>query len=263
MNLPPMITKATMLLSKNSPAVLTSLGVVGVLTTAVLAVKATPRALTLIDEYVELEAERRELDVSEIKVEPIDIVKLCWREYIPAVSMGALSIACIIGSHGIHTQRNAALISAYSLAEKSLTDYRTATEELVTTDKAGKIQALADQKSADASNSFDGQLLITNEGEQLCYDTYSGRYFKSDIETVRKAMNDVNEIINNNSYASLNEFGERIGLGPTTGGSEVGWTIGNTMDLTFSTILSPENKPAIAIGYRRLPKPKYDRLGEF
>lgn len=252
-------------LVKNSPAVLTVAGAVGVVTTSVLAVKATPKALMLIEEYRILEAEQEDIKPENVVVKPIDAIQLCWREYFPAVSIGVLTIGCIVGSHSIHVQRQAALLGAYTLAEKSLTDYKSAAKEILTDHQVDKVQNIADQKLVNADPlTLDRQVILTGSGDQLCYETWTGRYFKSDIETIRKAMNDINSEINAGSYASLNQFFDLIGLTGTTGGSEVGWTTDHKMELNFSTVLSPDNKPCLSIGYsNKMPVPRFDELSHW
>ena len=67
--------------SKHSPEILTGIGIAGMITTTVLAVKATPKAIKLI------EAEKRVKHVDTLS--PIDTVKTAWKCYIPAAITGA------------------------------------------------------------------------------------------------------------------------------------------------------------------------------
>ena len=71
-------------ISKNSPQILMGVGITGMFTTVVLAVKATPKALELIEET------KAEQDVTELTV--VDTVKSTWKCYIPAVLTGSLSV---------------------------------------------------------------------------------------------------------------------------------------------------------------------------
>ena len=76
-------------LSKRSPEILMGIGITGMITTTVLAVKATPKALQLV------ESTKKELDVEQLT--PVETVKATWRCYVPAAISGAVSIACLIG----------------------------------------------------------------------------------------------------------------------------------------------------------------------
>ena len=96
-------------LSRHSPAILMGIGIAGMVTTTVVAVKATPKALRLIEE------KKQELDVESLT--PVETVKATWKCYIPAAVTGAVSIACLIGSNSVNTKRNAALATAYKLSE--------------------------------------------------------------------------------------------------------------------------------------------------
>ena len=94
--------------SKHSPELLTGAGIAAGVTTVVLAVKATPKALQLIEE------EKRNRKTDHLK--PVDMVKATWKCYIPAALTGTASVACIIGANSVNTRRHAALAAAYELS---------------------------------------------------------------------------------------------------------------------------------------------------
>ena len=83
-----------MSISKRSPEILIGIGIAGMVTTTVLAVKATPKALELIND------KKDELEVE--KLTPIETVKATWKCYVPAAVSGAVSIACLLGSHSVN-----------------------------------------------------------------------------------------------------------------------------------------------------------------
>lgn len=77
-------------MKKHSPEILTGIGIAGMITTTVMAVKATPKALILLEE------KKDELDTD--RLEPKDIVKTAWPCYIPAAVVGSISVFCLIGA---------------------------------------------------------------------------------------------------------------------------------------------------------------------
>ena len=93
-------------LSKHSPEILTGIGIAGMITTTVLAVKATPKALELIEDRKE------ELDMHPADdLSPVEVVKAAWKPYIPAAATGVASIVCLIGASSVNSKRSAALAS--------------------------------------------------------------------------------------------------------------------------------------------------------
>lgn len=88
--------------SKYGPEIAVGVGIAGMITTTVLAVKATPKALKLIDEAKKEKAEEEEA----VELKPTEIVKVAWKPYIPAMISGALSIGCIVGASTVHVKRN-------------------------------------------------------------------------------------------------------------------------------------------------------------
>ena len=103
-------------IKKHSPEILTGIGIAGMITTTVMAVRATPKALILIEE--------RKEEIGAEKLEAMDMVKTTWACYIPAAITGTLSVACLIGASSVNARRNAALATAYTLSESALKDYQ-------------------------------------------------------------------------------------------------------------------------------------------
>ena len=104
--------------SKYGPEIAVGVGIAGMITTTILAVKATPKALKLLDEA------KKEKEEEAVELKPIEVVKVAWKPYIPAMISGALSIGCIVGASTVHVKRNAALATAYQLAANTLSDYK-------------------------------------------------------------------------------------------------------------------------------------------
>ena len=75
---------------EHSPEILTGIGIAGMITTTVLAVKATPKALRLI------EAEKHDMHKDELTA--IETVKVAWKPYIPAAVTGVTAMGCLIGA---------------------------------------------------------------------------------------------------------------------------------------------------------------------
>ena len=94
-------------LRKHSPEILTGIGIAGMIATTVTAVRATPKALQLIDAR-EIKEEKR--------LSTAEVVKTTWKCYIPAAMTGTLSVACLIGASSVNAKRNAALATAYTLS---------------------------------------------------------------------------------------------------------------------------------------------------
>ena len=247
-------------LGKYSPQILTGIGVAGMITTVVLAVKATPKALELIED------KKEELDTDKLTV--IDTVKVAWKPYIPAMATGVLSTVCIIGGNAVGTRRTAALAAAYKISETALHEYKDAIVETVGEEKAKEVKEKVAQNKLDKNPVVEKQIIVTNKGTFLCYDSLSGRYFQSDIETIRKAQNDINDYLFSEDYASLNMFYDFLGLEHTRLGAELGWKIDSgTLQIEFDSTLASDKSQGIAPGtpclvldYNVAPKYEFDKM---
>lgn len=244
-------------LSSNSNHILTGLSVAGVIGTTVLAVKATPAAQgSLQDLYFEV----ADSDEPNRTISRVEIVKTAWKHYIPAAACGAATISCIVGANTISTRRQSALIAGYAVAERGFREYRDKVVETIGLKKDEEIRAAVAKDYVDA-NQPSHQILIKQNGSALCLDKESGQYFMSDMETIRKAENDINaEILNGDGYASVNDFYNRIGVGSTKYGEEYGFTIDHRLDLSFSSVLTENDVPAIVIEFIKSPVRDYYRF---
>jgi hypothetical protein len=241
---------------------LSGIAVAGVVGTVVLAVKATPKAMEAAEAAVAHKTENTpEVNgVFDTYFTRRDLVMATWRCYIPTAIAGTATIACIIGGNAIGLRQQAAVLGAYTLVDGAFREYKDKVHEIISAPKARNIDDEIAKDRLEKNPPVDKQVIITGLGEQLCYDSLTGRYFKSDIEAIRKAANEVNAKVLADMYAPQDEFYELLGLGPTTIGQELGWTIDVRLELVFTSNLSPSGEPCLAIGYEKLPVYNFDKL---
>lgn len=240
-----------MAVSKHSPEILTGLGIAGMITTTVLAVKATPKALELIEDRKE------ELDIYPTeKLPPVETVKAAWKCYVPAAVTGVTSVACLIGASSVNAKRNAALATAYNLAATSLSEFKEATREVVGEKKEQLIRNKVAEERVNKEPVNQSAIIVSGNGNTRCFDTITKRRFVSDIETIKKIVNDLNRrMINGEDYISLNEFYYELGLDGSSVGDELGWNVtSGLIELDFSAQLDTDGTPCIVIDYMVAPK---------
>ena len=240
-------------ISRHSPEILTGIGIAGMVTTTILAVKATPKAIKLI------EAEKQAKHVDALS--PVDTVKTVWKCYIPAAMTGMSSIACLIGSNAINAKRNAALTTVYTLSEMARNEYKEKVIETIGEKKERTIKEKVDAERIKKDPVSKKEVIITEKGTTLCYDHVFGRYFKSDIDIINRAMNKINREIVINMYASLNDFYAELGLSPVEMGYDLGWNIDDgTIEIEPSSQLADDGTPCLVIDYSVSPKYNYSRF---
>lgn len=240
-------------LTKNSPAILTGVAVAGVCGTVVLAVQATPRALSILEDAC---AVRK---VEELSTK--EVVELTWKLYLPATIMGAITIGCIVGLNTVHTRRTAALASLYSISESALKEYQAKVVEIVGENKARAVKDAVAKDKVEKNPPVNADILHTGRGTTLCLDSMSGRYFYSDIEAIRKVQNNINERLlqGGDDYAALNDVYYELGLAGTKMGEEVGWCISDgILEFDFSSQLTATGVPCLVLDYKVNPKYEFD-----
>ena len=239
-------------LGKHSPEILTGIGVTGMIGSTILAVKATPKALILLEEAA---CEKEDI------LTPIETVKVTWKLYLPAVITGIASISCIIGASAVNSKRNAALATAYTISEKALTTYRDKVIETIGEKKEKEIKEKIAQDEVNKKPASSSSIILTSKGNTLCMDYISGRYFRSDLDTIRKVVNELNREMTYQNYISLDEFYSRLGLESIKNSSRLGWNLDDGLiELEFSTCLTDEDEPCVVIDHVVAPKYDFDKM---
>lgn len=247
---------------KNAPELLLAAGLIGFVTTVVLAVEETPKAMQLLEEAKRKRAsEEPEKERSEVIREHVeDYAKIIYKCYIPAMICGVSAIICLICAHNANLRRNAALAAACSLSETALKEYRAKVAETVGEQKEQEIRD-AVNKDRLAANPVSTKEVYICGGETLCYDHWSGRYFKADPDKLRRAANEVSRRMLDEIYISMNDFYDEVGLSAVKIGDELGWNVNRTglVDIRLGAQLAEGDIPCIVLDYVNAPVHDYMR----
>lgn len=231
----------------NSPAILTGVGVIGTVVTAVLTHKATFKST--------LELTQRD-SVKKMKGEPpltrTEIIKHTWVNYLPPVASGTITILSIVGAHRVSTKRMAALAAGYTLLDGRFEEYKDKMREKLGLKK--EEDARTDIAYNRVHDNPPPATLIVSEGKSLFKDEPSGRYFESTMEEIKRAMNAINYKLLSDEWAALSDFYMEIGLEPTSLSEEYGWDISTQkMDVAFTAVIAPDQRPCICMDYNVHP----------
>lgn len=249
-NLAKLVSNTRQFANRHSPEILTGIGIAGMITTTVLAVRATPKALQLIEE------KKNDDWVDELS--PLEIVKTAWKPYVPAAVTGVASVACLIGASSVNAKRNAALATAYKLSETALSEYREKVIETIGEKKEKTVRDKVAEERVKKNPVSKSEVVVTNNGTTLCFDPISARYFKSSIDKIKRAENELNKqmLHDISGYVSLNDFYDELGLDHTSVGDDLGWNVDRLIDISFSSQLNDNGEPSVVLDY--LVAPKYD-----
>lgn len=208
-----------------SPAILTTLGILGVVGTAATAVKATPRALKLI--------KIRKEELKTDKLEPMELVRVSWKCYIPSALIGAGTVACIVGIGVIDRRNQAALTSAYAMLNESYKQYRQAAKKVYGDDADNKIHAEMAKDAMIHTSDWGYQVYnmdMDSDSEKLLfYDLTTRRYFTTTMAAVLNAEYHINRNLALRGECSLNEWMSFLGLDDVENGDEMGWNVSQSI----------------------------------
>ena len=239
-------------LKKHSPIILTSIGALGVVGTSVLAVKATPKALNLLEEVKKEKGG---------ELTTLETIKVAWKPYIPAAITGIASISCIIGASSVHAKRNAAIAAAYNLSQTARKEFHDKAMEMIGEKKEQAIKDKIAKEKVEKDPVTKSEVIVTGKGNTLCYDAFNSRYFYSDIDQIKRAINELNRIMLSQMYVSLNDFYDELNLKHSGNGDELGWKLDDGfIEVDFSSQLSDDGRPCLVIEYMVAPRYDYSKL---
>lgn len=260
-------------IGKHSPEILTGIGIAGMITTTVLAVRATPKALELIEDEkrrqnreIAKEAARDGQDCCPqiTKLKPVEVIKVAWKPYIPAAVTGVVSTGCLIGASSVNARRNAALAAAYNLSQTALTEYKDKVVEVIGEKKERTIRDKIAQEKVEKNPVSKSEVIITGRGDVLFLEPVSMRYFTSDLENIRRIVNDINERLTTGmeEYISLSDFYDEIGLSHTITSDDMGWNLGKDglLKIDYPATKTDDGKPCLMLDYHVMPRYDYHKL---
>lgn len=245
---------------KQSPIILAGAAVGGVITTGVLAAKASIRADILVKEA---EAEKQTVWGEDAQLTTTEKIQAGWKPYVPAIISGGLTIGAIVASTTISQKRQTALAGLYALSETALKEYQDKVEE-----KYGKkdAQAIRDEINSDRVQNTSippWDIDTLPNGEVLCFDKFTGRPFRSSVQKIQMAVSEIaKSIYGGGMCASLNEFYgllDNKDLPQCDVGEEVGWNLDSLPEVYFSSCLTSDMKPCLVVDWvnSHEPTPRY------
>lgn len=219
-------------LKHNSPEIASGLAGLSVLGTVYLAAKASFQAAKIIDEENDLKSN----------------AKLVWKLYIPTAIATTSTLALIIGANRLGSNKTIAAQTALAVTQRVYSDYR---DEVIKEFGSHKDKSIRDKVATERvkENPPGNNVIIAGSGGVLCCELFTGRYFTSDMETLRRAQNTINDRLLKHDYATLDDLYWIIKLPPTSNSSEIGWKSNKLMEMEFTSVLTDDGRPCLAFEY--------------
>lgn len=230
------VNKMRYCLKKSAPDLFLVAGVVAIIGGGIYAVKQTPKAIKIL--------ETMEEDSN------MDKVKVLAPLYIPSVLSTCAGITSIVCSRNMTNSKIAAMTTAYTVSETALKTYKRKVKEIVDEEKYEEIKSEVNKERLKRTPIGDREIYMANKGDVLMFDSSSGRYFKSNIDTIDKIVNLLNKRMMSEMRISLNEFYSEIGLPPIKIGMDIGWDIDRELiSVDTGASIAENGEPCIVIDY--------------
>lgn len=249
--------------AQHAPIILTVVAACGAVTSVVMAIKATPEAERRLEEKKKEIAVEHDMDVADVDLTLQEMAQAAGKCYIPTIAVLTVSVGCMFGAAHINNQRQLGWAALYSATKKASDAYERAVIEHVGEKENKVIREKVIHHELEDNPASRAQIIDTGRGSYLCYDSFSGRYFMSDIEDIRRKVNDLNQEMLSCMYIKLNEFYQEIGLPPIEAGNEVGWNTDELIEVSFTTMLSDDGhgkRPCLVLEYDAKPRHSFNKL---
>lgn len=245
--------KTSLKVKKHSPEILVVGGIIGAVTSAVMACKATTKLSGIIDEskeqieqihdYVDENGFSEKYTENDSKKDLAIVytqtgVKLA-KLYAPAIILGVLSITSILASNNILRKRNAALAAAYAVVDKGFKEYRSRVierfgekvdKELKYNIKAKEIDVTTVDENGNEKTEKQLVDVVDDPNEfspyARIYDDGNIGWSKDselNLMFLNKQQNYANDLLQKRGYLFLNEVYDMLGFPKTKAGQIVGW----------------------------------------
>lgn len=225
-----LLNRSKLFLKRNAPTILTCVGAVGVVATTISAVKATPKALELLDEAKEVKGE---------DLTTFETIRVAGPVYIPTIAIGVSTVACIFGANALNKRQQASLMSAYALLDNSFKEYKNKVIELYGEEADSRV------REEIAKDKYAGDGKLSENNKQLFYDEFSGRYFESTMEDVLRAEYNVNKFLSNHAGLYLNEYYDMLKIPRVDYGDYLGWSAAEVYDMCWESWINFDHTKAI------------------
>ena len=245
----------------HAPEYLTGIGIAGFITTTVLAVRATPKAVD------ELRKKKPKTVVEEIKI--------AGKYYVVAIVTGTLSTICLVSSCSVSKRRNAALAAALALSEDNLIEYKDKVKEMFGENKEEKVEeAIAEDHAQKVFKTINPNYIIrTGRADTFTLDLITGQVMLSDIDWIKSRFIDMNSYLQNHETMNVSEYAEILHLeDPQLIGQTLGWVYKHRPTSNgweydddariqlYDTYTGRDGIPMLVIGHRLPPSYGYDNI---
>ena len=178
--------------------------------------------------------------------------------YRKTIATSAGTIAAIGLAHKCDLDKIALYSGAYKIANDKLNALNDKVEEELGVRKKQKIKDSIREDYVRKNPPSENLIINTGKGVTLCLDKYSGRYFYSDAEAIRRAQAEALVKFREQGFLSLNDWYDLIGLDCIPLGDGYGWADNRDIfDLDFTSTLTDDNRPVLVVEFYTDPIPEY------
>ena len=223
-----MLSAVRLFAKSNSSSILTGFAITGVVTTGIFAGKASIKA----EKVLERMEESADLWDGGKEITRKEKLKAVAPIFMPAIISGFATIVCICATHSIDTQRQMALMSAYSLSEHAMKSM----EDAMSDKKLKQVKETIFENDVKKNPPREEQIHDTGKGKTKFRDGVSGGDFYADIEYVKSVFNKYNKMLNDGDIVYVNDLRWDLGLPQTEMGAVLGWDCGQ-LDETLTSVI--------------------------
>ena len=178
-------------------------------------------------------------------------VAVCWKEFIIPASLTAAGFIFLFSSVKDSKKQIATLAALYGMSETAFHEYKEQTKLIAGEKKEAEIRSAVDKKMVESHPARENLIIPSRAGgDTLCYDATGNRYFRSDINTIKSAINNLNYRLRDEMRIPVNDYYRELDIPTIPLGDDIGWDIENGMlEPAFNTELAENDEPVLVVSF--------------
>jgi hypothetical protein len=238
-------------INRHMPTILTALSVAGLAATAFMFHQAGVKSgKHLIDRNLRNTDVTGQYRYEDREYPAAERIQDNWPNYLIPTSIGIATVVCLVSTNVLNTKRQATLMAAYALGERTWSKYKDKVAELMGEEAESTVRS---EVIKDMATSTSTGTIIHGDGDTVYLDSYTGQLFRSDEATILKAQEQTCEKAEEDGFVKLNYFFDRVGANMSDLGENVGWSDGFLPDITFTEVFFEDGTRGLGIDYGRVP----------
>ena len=180
------------------------------------------------------------------------------KNYILTIVLYGLGTAGVLTALKLKNNKIKAAMVAASMAEAAYANKNNAIKSILTPKQASDVEMAENEEMLKKNPAADESVIERSAilGDTLFYEPLMRRYFYSDIDGIKSAIQDAREQLLDNCGITLNDYCCQLGIKTLPNGDDIGWDYDRTGNIKATLQYDPKvnGRPTVVIKHEHMPE---------